>query len=140
MGTQQLLLIVLGVIVVGISVAMGFTIFGSNADQANKDAITQDCLRMAVNAQEYYMKPTLLGGGSNSFTGITVVDCGMAENPAGSGNSDNLNGLYSVVSTAGTDLDIIGTSHIDPAKIVTVSVDMTAAATEDRLSVAYAGW
>ena len=42
MGSQQLLLIVLGVIIVGIAVIVGISIFGSNADQANKDAVTHD--------------------------------------------------------------------------------------------------
>ena len=73
MGTQQLLLIVLGVIIVGIAVVVGINIFGTNAEQANKDALTQDCLRLASAAQGYYRKPTMLGGGNNDFTGITTV-------------------------------------------------------------------
>jgi hypothetical protein len=39
MGQQQLLLIILGVIVVGIAVAVGITMFQDNAVSANRDAV-----------------------------------------------------------------------------------------------------
>ena len=42
MGQQQLLLIILGVIVVGIAVAVGITMFSDSAISANRDAVTND--------------------------------------------------------------------------------------------------
>ncbi|MDT8325209.1 MAG: hypothetical protein RRA94_13945 [Bacteroidota bacterium] len=139
MGTQQLLLIVLGVIIVGIAVVVGINIFGTNAEQANKDAITQDCLRIAAAAQGYYRKPTMLGGGNNAFDGITIEDCGMSDD--GTGNGVNVNGTYVIDATStGDNFAVTGTSATDAAKTVTVSVNMAAPTDDLRVQVAYAGW
>ena len=116
MGSQQLLLIVLGVIIVGIAVVVGISIFGSNADQANKDAVTQDLLRMASQAQGYYRKPTMLGGGGNSFSGLTLNDLGFA----GSDNS-NANATYSVAATAAQSV-LTGTSATVSGATVVITV------------------
>ena len=62
MGQQQLLLIILGVIVVGIAVAVGITMFQDNAISANRDAVTNDLVNLAARAQQYYRRPTALGG------------------------------------------------------------------------------
>lgn len=139
MGTQQLLLIVLGVIIVGIAVVVGINIFGTNAEQANKDAITQDCLRIAAAAQGFYRKPTMLGGGNNAFDGITIEDCGMSDDGTGSGA--NVNGTYTIdPTTAGDSFGVTGVSATDATKTVTVTVDMTATTDDLRVQVAYAGW
>ena len=42
MGQQQLLLIVLGVIVVGIAVVVGINLFNANATAANRDGVISD--------------------------------------------------------------------------------------------------
>jgi hypothetical protein len=137
MGTQQLLLIVLGVIIVGIAVVVGINIFGTNAEQANKDAITQDCLRLASSAQGFYRKPTMLGGGNNSFTGITIEDCGMADDGTGAG--ENVNGSYAITGLADA-FSVTGTSATDATKSVTVDVDMTATTDDTRVTVDYTAW
>lgn len=138
MGTQQLLLIVLGVIIVGIAVVVGINIFGTNAEQANKDALTQDCLRLASSAQGYFRKPTMLGGGNNAFDGITIEDCGMADDGTGAGV--NVNGTYTIPTSAATDFVVTGVSQTDATKTVTVTVDMTATTDDARVAVTYAGW
>ncbi len=68
MGQQQLLLIVLGVIIVGIAVVVGINVFTASSTQANRDAIIADLTNLASLAQQYYRKPTALGGGGNTFT------------------------------------------------------------------------
>ena len=72
MGQQQLLLIVLGVIIVGIAVVVGINVFTASSVQANSDALIADCTNLASMAQQYYRKPAALGGGGNTFTGWTV--------------------------------------------------------------------
>jgi hypothetical protein len=138
MGTQQLLLIVLGVIIVGIAVVVGINIFGTNAEQANKDAITQDCLRIAAAAQGFFRKPTMLGGGNNDFTGIDIEDCGMSDDGTGAGV--NVNGTYTITTAAGDAFQITGTSQTDATKTVVIDVDMAATTDDDRVQVTYAGW
>ncbi len=72
MGQQQLLLIVLGVIVVGIAVILGITIFRQNAIEQKRTVIINECTTLASTAIEYYKKPAMLGGGGRSFTGWIV--------------------------------------------------------------------
>ena len=69
MGQQQLLLIVLGVIVVGIAVVVGINLFNANAVSANRDGVVSDLNNLGAMAQQFYKKPTSMGGGGNDFTG-----------------------------------------------------------------------
>ena len=72
MGQQQLLLIVLGVIVVGIAVVVGINLFNANAVSSNRDGVVSDLNNLGAMGQQYYKKPTSMGGGGNRFTGWTL--------------------------------------------------------------------
>jgi Tfp pilus assembly protein PilE len=72
MGQQQLLLIVLGVIIVGIAVVVGINVFTASAAQSNRDAVIADLTNIAAMAQQYYRKPAALAGGGNTFTGFRM--------------------------------------------------------------------
>ncbi len=67
MGQQQLLLIVLGVIVVGIAVVVGINLFNANAETSTQDSLVSQGTNIGAMAQQYYKKPTSMGGGGNSF-------------------------------------------------------------------------
>ncbi|MBE0644833.1 MAG: hypothetical protein IH600_12185 [Bacteroidetes bacterium] len=138
MGSQQLLLIVLGCIVVGTGVALALLFFGSSAEQANKDALTQDCLKLISTAQAYFGKPAMLGGGDHSFKGITIRDCGMAMNEKGVGQ--NLTGTFAMVDITDPTLSVQAVSNTNAAQTVTVTIDMRESTPEKRLSVEYTGW
>lgn len=69
MGQQQLLLIVLGVIIVGIAVVVGINLFNANAEESTKDGIVSDCTNLGAMAQQHYKKPGSMGGGANTFDG-----------------------------------------------------------------------
>jgi hypothetical protein len=69
MGQQQLLLIILGVIIVGIAIAVGLSLFAANSVQANKDAIINDINNIAANAYQFYIRPVSMAGGGSSYTG-----------------------------------------------------------------------
>ena len=92
MGQQQLLLIVLGVIIVGIAVAVGINMFSSSAVDANRDAVTADLAHLASKAQQHYKKPTTMGGGGNDFNAFTL----------GTLDQSNTNGAYRLTTTAPT--------------------------------------
>ena len=72
MGQQQLLLIILGVIVVGIAVVVGIALFSANATEAKRNNIINDLLHLATEAQKYYRVPSAMGGGSQSFVGWEI--------------------------------------------------------------------
>lgn len=69
MGQQQLLLVILVTIIVGIATVVAINTFGSAADQANIDAVNNDIATLASAAQGYFMRPTMLGGGGRTFDG-----------------------------------------------------------------------
>ncbi len=67
MGQQQLLLIVLGVIIVGIAIVVGINLFNANAEESAKDTMASEGTNLAALAQQFYKKPVALGGGGNVF-------------------------------------------------------------------------
>lgn len=67
MGQQQLLLVILVTIIVGIATVVAINTFGTAADQANIDAVNNDIATLASAAQGFYMRSIMLGGGGRSF-------------------------------------------------------------------------
>ncbi len=67
MGQQQLLLIILGVIIVGIAIAVGITMFSAGSVQSNKDAIINDLNNLAANAYQHRIRPASMGGGGGAY-------------------------------------------------------------------------
>ena len=117
MGQQQLLLIVLGVIIVGIAIAVGISMFKSNAQSSNRDQVINDLNNLAAKAQQYYRKPTSMAGGQQSFTNfaLAAVDTGNAngsyslspEGPAPSGTA-NVVGSVTAVTASPDSIFIVG--------------------------------
>ena len=91
MGQQQLLLIILGTIIVGIAIAVAIGLFNSQATATNRDEVANDLGHLATMAQAYFRKPRMLGGGGHSFNGLTINK--LTSSPA---NPRNLNGTYSL--------------------------------------------
>lgn len=116
MGQQQLLLIILGVIVVGIAVAVGITMFQDNAVSANRDAVTNDLVNLSSRAQQYYRRPTALGGGGNSFVGVTYAK--LSSKPT------NANGAYSAAGPSATQVVLTGVG-IEKGNDNTLPINMT---------------
>jgi hypothetical protein len=72
MGNQQLLLIVVGVIVVGVAIAVGMNYFRANAINTKRDLVINECINIATKAMAYYKMPTNFGGGGNKFTNWSI--------------------------------------------------------------------
>ena len=116
MGTQQILLIVLSVIIVGIAVAVGITMFNAQATNSNRSAIIGDMNNLAVSALAFYKTPTSHGGGQQSFVSTDAIgawagyDYEISPNPANTCSSGNGTYLLSISGIAATDsLTIVGT-------------------------------
>jgi len=118
MGQQQLLLIILGVIIVGIAIAVGLSLFSAQSVQSNHDAIINDLNNIAANAYQSYIRPASMGGGANSYDGTGAAGASAYTIP--SRMRTNENGSYAVVNTA-TTCTITGTSSsVTGAKVVAV--------------------
>lgn len=104
MGQQQLLLIVLSAIIVGISIIVGLNMFSSGAVQGNLDAVTQDVMTIASRAQEWWRKPAQMGGGGRQWTGVTLDAINFPDS--------TINGSYQI-AIGGTGVLITGTGVED---------------------------
>lgn len=106
MGQQQLLLVILVTILVGIATVVAINTFGSSNVNANRDAVRNDLAAMAASAQAWYIKPVMLGGGGNDFTGagadpatpVTFPRMGYRGTATGDGDTQftNANGVYTL--------------------------------------------
>ena len=108
MGQQQLLLIVLGVILVGVAVVLGIQYFGVGAEEGAKDELVAHAITVGANAQQWYKKPLAMGGGGGTFDGFTTHFQNNLVNL-----QTSTNGEYSVDDAAGTTCTVQG----DPTEV-----------------------
>jgi Tfp pilus assembly protein PilE len=109
MGQQQLLLVILVTIIVGIATVVAINTFGTAADQANIDAVNNDIATLASAAQGFYMRPSMLGGGGRTFDDLTFQ--GLAFPSVGMTSNglivQNENGTYELDDVAGQEFTIV---------------------------------
>ena len=110
MGQQQLLLIVLGTIIVGVAVVVGINMFTQGAVNAERDAMMQDINAIAADGAAYWRKPAAMGGGARVFTGATLDDFGSSDS--------NSNGEYLITVNSATEYEIAGTGANEGVGIV----------------------
>ena len=82
MGQQQVLLLVLVTIVVGLMTVVGIVLFEKSRDEGTSDVIRQDVMEAATIGQMYYKKHTMMGGGGNSFLNVTMNDIQLPDSNA----------------------------------------------------------
>jgi Tfp pilus assembly protein PilE len=120
MGQQQLLLIVLGIIIVGIAIAVGVNMFQQSAVDTNRQAVISDLSNLAAKAQRYYRTPHELGGGAQNFDGFAL----------GRLDTANANGSFRVFTTAQLSADA------RPSNTTGITVTGTAS----NVSIYIVGW
>jgi hypothetical protein len=127
MGQQQLLLIILGVIIVGIAIAVGISQFGAHSTQANKDGVTSSLVNISANAYQYKIRPTTMGGGGGSYANYTI--------PLKMTSDDN--GTYALQGSASqTQIIFRGTSSLNASYTADCTVDSTG-----KTTISYSvGW
>lgn len=74
MGTQQLLLIVLGVIIVGVAIAVGITIFNNQAYNNNRQAVATELNTYGTSAMQWWKTPLAQGGAGRTFDADEAAD------------------------------------------------------------------
>ena len=124
MGSQQLLLLIVGTLMIGLMIAVGINLFVDNAASSNRDAVANDLAALASRAQVYQKKPRCLGGGGGSFVGFTLPNA-----------SKNTDGTFSVPLATNSSVTIEGIGNeIGFDRVTNVKVTVTVAA--DTISVA----
>ena len=72
MGTQQLLYIILGVIVIGLAIITGMNMLDTYYEESNREQLISTSYTLLSIAEQYYKKPTDLGGGGESYRGWDI--------------------------------------------------------------------
>jgi hypothetical protein len=72
MGTQQILLIVLSVIIVGIAIAVGIAMFGNQAYNSNRQAVISELNNYAALTLQYWKTPASMGGAGQSTSNVEL--------------------------------------------------------------------
>lgn len=114
MGQQQLLLLVLGIVIVGLAVVVGINAFGENQKRANADAMINDGLRIASDVQAWALKPEQFGGAGGWSKVASGIDTATNFFRDEIGYTDldgedyqNVNGTFSITSEgAGEDAEV----------------------------------
>ncbi|MFZ4619301.1 MAG: hypothetical protein ACOYNS_01985 [Bacteroidota bacterium] len=106
MGQQQLLLIILGVVIVGLAVSVAIVMYNDHLITANRDDVQRDLVMITVKAQHYYYTPHSMAGGGNSFVGLTADAAGIGK-LISTEFSDNENGTYSIQVAGVQDIVIV---------------------------------
>lgn len=113
MGSQQMLLLIVGVLMIGLMISIGVIMFGDGSAASNRDAIANDLTAHASRAQVYQKKPKCLGGGGNSFVGFALPYTAQS----------NQNGTFAVSGATGTQVTIegvgseVGYDRVHPVKV-----------------------
>jgi len=127
MGQQQLLLLVLSAIIVGVSIVIGINMFTSSAVQANQDAVVQDCMVIAARAQEWWRKPSAMGGGNRTFTGgggVTLAKLNIDSVNVNVSAPYNLIVAPQLLTIGGTGVEgMTITVVVDPDSIVSTTIN-----------------
>lgn len=108
MGYQQILMLVLGVIIIGLSVVVGLTMFTQQMTNINRQSIISDMNIFAGVANAYYKSPANYGGG-NRVWDVDKMGVWFGYNYDATNNSiSNDNGTY-IFSADGDVLTVVGT-------------------------------
>ncbi|HNX00523.1 MAG TPA: hypothetical protein PLE74_12485 [Candidatus Cloacimonadota bacterium] len=134
MGTQQILLIVLSVIIVGVAVAVGISMFATQATNSNRQAIVAELQNFGAAAIQYYKTPSTLGGGGNGTPGfgadLTAAKAGvgiaMGFLPAGTLTDDT--GTFTLGWTSASVITVtgVGTEKTKAGDLVSAKMTVTA--------------
>jgi len=98
MGQQQLLLLVLATVIVGLATVAGIQAFEQGQTRANQDALTQTAVKIASDIQAKAKEPSQFGGydgilkSSNAGTGETAAEGSVTLSALGYDTGGN--GIY----------------------------------------------
>ncbi|MGD8782365.1 MAG: hypothetical protein PVH88_25825 [Ignavibacteria bacterium] len=134
MGSQQLLLISLGVILAGIALVVGLEYFQAQAVESNRDEVIAGLNNLAGMAQSYYKKEEALGGGGGTFVGFEIPP--KLANTA-SGTYSLLNSTLTRVLMEGVGVEKVGGAVGCSESAVYVTYRISVTPTETKLNKVY---
>jgi MFS family permease len=101
------------IIILGIAIAVGLSMYSAQCVQSNKDAMINDLNNIAANAYQYKTCPSSMEGGSGTYIGYSIP----------SNKTTNANGSYSIVHNDKNNIVVLGMSSAYPGSSIQVKVD-----------------
>lgn len=126
MGTQQILLIVLSVIIVGVAIAVGITMFNNQAYNSNQQAVAGELQNYGAQAVQFWKTPQSQGGASQlpGAVGQETVSRFIGFDPAAYTNATE-NGSFYVYAASDTLVTMIGVgNHMKNSAYAKVQTDI----------------
>ena len=131
MGQQQLLLLVLGIVIVGIAVVAGIQAFSEGKVKAENDAVAAEAMRYASDIQAWALKPAAFGGGAGALLS-TVTWSKVGITTLTNAQYKTANACYKLDTATASTAKVIGyeltTGCTGTAEIGTVTVTGTTTA------------
>lgn len=123
MGTQQLFLLALASLLIGLALVVGLDQFASGAQTGNKDQMRLEASRVAKHAQAWYRGAAAAGGGGRSFSSFSFERINY--------NTDKAAGVLTLSNVQHNSIRLTATLHDEPAwsLVLEVSAD-TVSSTE----------
>lgn len=134
MGQQQLLLIVVGIVVVGLAVITGIETFRQQSTSNQVDDVLNRNLRIAQEAMNWRGRATMYGGGAGSFA--PLLNDGLSQLGVG----DVPYAEHAIVSATGNTLEIVGVSTRAPnvgayTRLVGSVIDSSSVSTDGSITL-----
>jgi len=101
MGNQQLLIILLGIIAVGVAIAIGISLYSGQSIINNKDNLLNSITYISGDAFAYFQRVNIMGGGSGTYNNY-IPPYGLRDNDDGT--------ITVIVGGGGLTIEVIGTS------------------------------
>jgi hypothetical protein len=140
MGTQQILMIVLSVIVVGAAVAVGIQMFDTQANNQARNAVVSEISQFGVQAQAWYRTPVMMGGGAGKAA-VTTDDVlaitQFIHHGATTTTFTTPSGSYTIAGT-GLVITITGTALSNPTIVQRGTIQLQPAANDDSRGISIA--
>lgn len=120
MGQQQILLIILVTIIIGVATIVAVNVLDSRFTVSNRDAVRQDLAQAASYVQSLWERPGVMGGANRDFNTMNVEDILRYINvpsssyQSGDDTATNENGTFRVEIESETELLIIGEPDSGP--------------------------
>lgn len=105
MGQQQLLLLIIGVVLVGLAIVAAFPVLERNFRQDEADGLLERALAISTHAAGWRSVNTRFGGGQGSYERLATNGLGML-----SIDSTTVRGRYRITAATATTLEITGVS------------------------------
>jgi hypothetical protein len=113
MGQQQLLFVILGVIIIGIAIIAGISMFDAQAVATNRDSIISDLNELGAHAYQFRGRLRTMGGGQGDYSTYSI--------PAVLANNNDA--TYSIQSASVNSITFLAVSSHNPSNTVLVTID-----------------